>query len=158
MYPVQISDDRFLVEFAPCEKGEFRETTYQETFVFDIVQTDDGRRHSIMKGDKVLAPTDIGSELYAPGTVIDGQERREQSKGGLYNIQHHTPHAQKKWFKISKFSVHVISIPDPYIGLAITYQNHSFLYKKCLQSHTRAVRFPNTITTAKNKLHTQNRL
>ena len=115
MYPVQISDDRFLVEFAPCEKGEFRETTYQETFVFDIVQTDDGRRHSIMKGDKVLAPTDIGSELYAPGTVIDGQERREQSKGGLYNIQHHTPHAQKKWFKISKFSVHVISIPDPYM-------------------------------------------
>ena len=103
------------MEFAPCEKGEFRETTYQETFVFDIVQTDDGRRHSIMKGDKVLAPTDIGSELYAPGTVIDGQERREQSKGGLYNIQHHTPHAQKKWFKISKFSVHVISIPDPYM-------------------------------------------
>lgn len=78
---MQISDDRFLVEFAPCETGDFTETTYQETFVFDIVQYDDGRRHSIMKGDKVLAPTEYGSDLYAPGTVIDGQEAREQGKG-----------------------------------------------------------------------------
>lgn len=52
--------------------------------MFDIVQCDDGRRHSIMKGDKVLAPTEIGSELYAPGTVIDGQEGRETSKGWIY--------------------------------------------------------------------------
>ena len=93
------------MEFAPCEKGEFRETTYQETFVFDIVQTDDGRRHSIMKGDKVLAPTDIGSELYAPGTVIDGQESREQSKGGYIDIQCsiHTPRAKNQGIQISMF-------------------------------------------------------
>ena len=57
------------------------DTTYQETFVFDIVQVDDGKRHSIMKGDKVIAPTEHGGDLYEPGTVIDGQEGRETAKG-----------------------------------------------------------------------------
>lgn len=59
--------------------GDFKETSYQETFVFDIVQVDDAMRHSVMKGDKVLAPVKDNSDLYAPGTVIDGQEGRENS-------------------------------------------------------------------------------
>ncbi|KAF6032676.1 C11orf16 [Bugula neritina] len=62
-----------------CLRKGFSDTTYQETFVFDIVQLDDGKRHSIMKGDKVLAPTEVGSDLYEPGTVIDGQERRDSN-------------------------------------------------------------------------------
>lgn len=49
--------------------------------MFDIVQTTDAIRHSVMKGDKVLAPTSQGSDVYAPGTVIDGQEGRQTSKG-----------------------------------------------------------------------------
>ena len=51
--------------------------------MFDVVQIADGRRHSIMKGDKVLAPTELDGDLYEPGTVIDGQEGRETSKGIL---------------------------------------------------------------------------
>lgn len=47
--------------------------------MFDIVQVDDAMRHSVMKGDKVLAPVKDNSDLYAPGTVIDGQEGRENS-------------------------------------------------------------------------------
>lgn len=49
--------------------------------MFDIVQTDDGKRHSIMKGDKVLAPIERGGDLFEPGTIIDGQEGRDTGKG-----------------------------------------------------------------------------
>lgn len=51
--------------------------------MFDILQLNDSLRHSVMKGDKVLAPTENNEELYCPGTVIDGQEGRETDEGDL---------------------------------------------------------------------------
>lgn len=53
--------------------------------MFDIVQLVDGRRHSVMKGDKVLAPTEQNEDLYEPGTVIDGQEGRDTIPGTIRN-------------------------------------------------------------------------
>lgn len=69
-------------------KGNYQETSYQETFVFDILQFTDSLRHSIMKGDKVLAPCEDNDDLYCPGTVIEGQEARESSTGSGSFIIH----------------------------------------------------------------------
>ncbi|KAL8575355.1 hypothetical protein ACOMHN_048648 [Nucella lapillus] len=73
----QILDDKFLVAFGPCKHGKFRETTYQDTFVFDIVDYGDAKRHTIITGDHVLAPWEPEGERYGPGLVIDGQEKRQ---------------------------------------------------------------------------------
>ncbi len=76
-------DHKFLVEFGPCKHGKFRKTSYQETHLFDIVSYTDSLRHSIVVGDKVLAPWEPEGERYAPGTVIDGQEQRD-ARGESY--------------------------------------------------------------------------
>ncbi|XP_076444916.1 uncharacterized protein LOC143282915 isoform X2 [Babylonia areolata] len=73
----QILDDKFLVAFGPCKHGKFRETTYQDTYVYDIVDYVDAQRHTIITGDHVLAPWEPEGERYGPGKVIDGQERRQ---------------------------------------------------------------------------------
>ena len=54
-------------------------TEYQETFVHDIISRDDALRHSVLPGDKVIAPMDAQGEKYGPGVVIDGQEKREST-------------------------------------------------------------------------------
>ena len=69
------------MEFGPCKHGKYRETSYQETFIYDIISLDDALRHSVLVGDKVLAPWEPDSERYAPATVIDGQERRSSGLG-----------------------------------------------------------------------------
>lgn len=73
----QILEDKFLIAFGPCKHGKYRETTYQDTFVFDIVDYCDAQRHTIISGDHVLAPWEPEGEKYGPGIVIDGQERRQ---------------------------------------------------------------------------------
>ena len=74
---LQILEDKFLVAFGPCKHGKYRETTYQDTFVFDIVDYCDAQRHTIVTGDHVLAPWEPEGERYGPGIVIDGQEKRQ---------------------------------------------------------------------------------
>ena len=69
------------MEFGPCKHGKFRETTYQETYLYDLVSLDDALRHSVLVGDKVLSPWEPDAERYAPGTVIEGQETRRSDIG-----------------------------------------------------------------------------
>jgi hypothetical protein len=69
-------NDKFLVALGPCKHGKYTDTTYEETFVYDIVAYDDALRHTILKGDRVLAPWQPDGERYAPGIVIEGQEKR----------------------------------------------------------------------------------
>ena len=76
-FVAQILEDKFLIAFGPCKHGKYRETTYQDTYVFDIVDYHDAQRHTILTGDHVLAPWEPEGEMYGPGIVIDGQEKRQ---------------------------------------------------------------------------------
>ena len=76
MYVFQILNNKFLIEFAPAKHGKYKETVYQETYVYDIISYTDAKRHSIVSGDKVLAPSEAEGLRFAPGIVIQGQERR----------------------------------------------------------------------------------
>lgn len=78
----QIANDRFLVEFGPCRHGNFKEVTYQETYAYDIIHHADAMRHSIVKGDRVLAPWEPEGQRYGVGVVIDGQESRSEVSSG----------------------------------------------------------------------------
>ncbi|XP_071113522.1 uncharacterized protein [Haliotis cracherodii] len=73
----QILQDKFLVGFGPCKHGKYRDTSYQDTYVYDIVDLIDAKRHTILTGDRVLAPWEPEGERYGPGIVIDGHERRD---------------------------------------------------------------------------------
>ncbi|XP_045195109.2 uncharacterized protein LOC123550788 isoform X3 [Mercenaria mercenaria] len=73
----KILSDKFLVGFGPCKHGKFTETAYQDTHVFDIIDYEDAKRHTILTGDKVLAPWEPEGERYGPGTVLEGHEKRQ---------------------------------------------------------------------------------
>lgn len=73
----QVLSEKFLVAFGPCKHGKYSETTYQDTHVFDIIDYDDAKRHTILTGDQVLAPWEPEGERYGPGTVIEGHEKRQ---------------------------------------------------------------------------------
>ncbi|XP_074662479.1 uncharacterized protein LOC141915013 isoform X2 [Tubulanus polymorphus] len=77
----QIHNDQFLVEFGPCKHGDFIDTEYQETMVYDIISLADALRHAIVPGDKVLAIWQPEGEQYLPGIVIEGMERRDAETG-----------------------------------------------------------------------------
>ncbi|XP_062974487.1 uncharacterized protein C11orf16 homolog [Elgaria multicarinata webbii] len=67
----------FLVQFAtPFSVGEDT-TCVQQTARSDIFEYVNGLRHSILPGDKVLAPWEPGQKRYGPGTVILGMETRD---------------------------------------------------------------------------------
>lgn len=51
-------------------------TTYQETFVYDLISVTDGLRHAVIPEDKVLAPWEPDNQRYGPGVVLQGQEKR----------------------------------------------------------------------------------
>ncbi|XP_060072510.1 uncharacterized protein LOC132552362 [Ylistrum balloti] len=72
----QILSDKFLVAFGPCKHGKYKETTYQDTFVYDLVDYEDAKRHTIITSDKVLAPWEPQGERFGPGVVIEGHEKR----------------------------------------------------------------------------------
>lgn len=78
----QILNNKFLVEFGPCKHGKYKDTEYQETFVYDIVSHADAVRHPVLVQDKVLAPLEHDGQRYAPGVAIDGQEKRIVEGGG----------------------------------------------------------------------------
>ncbi|XP_052286789.1 uncharacterized protein LOC127882276 isoform X1 [Dreissena polymorpha] len=80
----QILSDKFLVGFGPCKHGKYTDTIYQDTHVFDIIDYEDARRHTILTGDKVLAPWEPEGERYGPGTVIEGHEKRNAE--GAYEV------------------------------------------------------------------------
>ena len=71
------------MEFGPCKHGRWKDTTYQETFIYDIISYDDAVRHAVLTQDKVLAPWDAEGEQFGPGIVIEGQERRS-AEGALH--------------------------------------------------------------------------
>ncbi|XP_063173998.1 uncharacterized protein C11orf16 homolog [Candoia aspera] len=63
----------FLVQFAveedtPC---------VQKTAHSDILESVNGMRHSILPGDKVMAPWEQEQKRYGPGTVLQGMETRD---------------------------------------------------------------------------------
>ncbi|XP_005093331.2 uncharacterized protein LOC101861562 [Aplysia californica] len=68
--------EKFLLAFGPCKHGKYRQTEYQDTYVFDIVDYVDALRHTIISGDRVLAPWEPEGERFAPGIVLEGQEKR----------------------------------------------------------------------------------
>ena len=65
-----------MVAFGPCKHGKYRQTEYQDTYIFDIVDYLDALRHTIITGDHVLAPFEPEGERFGPGIVIEGQEKR----------------------------------------------------------------------------------
>ena len=77
MFPLQILSEKFLVAFGPSKHGKFRETSYQDTHVYDIIDYDDAKMHTILTGDTVLAPWEPEGERYGPGIVIEGHEKRQ---------------------------------------------------------------------------------
>ncbi|WAR08091.1 CK016-like protein, partial [Mya arenaria] len=80
----QIMSDKFLVGFGPCKHGKYTDTVYQDTHVYDIIDYEDARRHTILTGDRVLAPWEPEGERYGPGTVIEGHEKRNAE--GRYEV------------------------------------------------------------------------
>lgn len=44
----------------------------------------DALRHAVVTGDRVLAPDQAEGEKFAPGVVIDGQEKRQAD--GIFDI------------------------------------------------------------------------
>lgn len=76
---MQLLSNKFLVEFGPCKHGKYLDTSYQETFIHDIVSYEDALRHAVLAGDRVLAPWEPEGERYGPGVVVEGQERRGAS-------------------------------------------------------------------------------
>lgn len=68
----------FLVKFAKPMAGDEEDTTHvQKTASGDILEYVNGMRHSILPGDKVLAPWEPERKRYGPGTVIRGIETRD---------------------------------------------------------------------------------
>ncbi|XP_014790805.1 uncharacterized protein LOC106884100 isoform X2 [Octopus bimaculoides] len=74
----QIRTSDFLVAFSPCHK-KYKETTYQETNVCDIIDYNESLRHSIEVGDCVLAPgpPPQNTSRFSCGRVLEGQEARQ---------------------------------------------------------------------------------
>ncbi|KFP77827.1 Uncharacterized protein C11orf16, partial [Apaloderma vittatum] len=67
----------FLVEFAKPLVSRGRHPVYvQKTAKDDILEYVNGMKHSLLPGDKVLAPWEPGMVRYGPGTVLAGIETR----------------------------------------------------------------------------------
>jgi hypothetical protein len=70
-----------MIQFGPNQHGNYKDSYYQDTAVYDIIHYDDGMSHSIMSNDKVLAP--IENVKYAPAEVLEGYEKRNSSSQTL---------------------------------------------------------------------------
>jgi hypothetical protein len=75
-----------MIQFGPNQHGNYKDTYYQDTAVYDIIHFEDGMSHSLMFNDKVLAPIDNHNEKYAPGEVLEGYEKRNSSSETLTSI------------------------------------------------------------------------
>ncbi|KAM7110488.1 uncharacterized protein C11orf16 homolog isoform 1-T1 [Ciconia maguari] len=68
----------FLVEFAkPLVSRGRHPVCVQKTAKHDILEYLNGMKHSLLPGDKVLAPWEPDMARYGPGTVLTGIETRE---------------------------------------------------------------------------------
>ncbi|MGH0162424.1 UNVERIFIED_CONTAM: hypothetical protein FKN15_055394 [Acipenser sinensis] len=68
----------FLIDFVkPALKGGKYQVSVQKTTIVDIIQYTEAHRHSIVPGDKVLAPWEADLTRYGPGSVISGIETRD---------------------------------------------------------------------------------
>ncbi|XP_029767400.1 uncharacterized protein C11orf16 homolog [Terrapene carolina triunguis] len=68
----------FLVEFdKPPASGDKYSVCVQKTSRDDILEYVNGMRHSILPGDKVLAPWEPDLVRYGPGTILLGIETRD---------------------------------------------------------------------------------
>ncbi|XP_030416270.1 uncharacterized protein C11orf16 homolog [Gopherus evgoodei] len=68
----------FLVEFdKPLASGDKYSVCVQKTARDDILEYVNGMRHSILPGDKVLAPWEPDLVRYGPGTILLGIETRD---------------------------------------------------------------------------------
>ncbi|XP_070813570.1 uncharacterized protein C11orf16 homolog [Pituophis catenifer annectens] len=71
---LEASEQRsFLVQFAMGQDAPYS----QKTASSDILECVNGMRHSILPGDKVMAPWEPEQKRYGPGTVLQGMETRE---------------------------------------------------------------------------------
>lgn len=61
-----------------------QDTPYlQKTAGRDIFECVNGMRHSILPGDKVMAPWEPEQKRYEPGTVLQGMETRDPLRGKI---------------------------------------------------------------------------
>ncbi|XP_009956254.1 PREDICTED: uncharacterized protein C11orf16 homolog, partial [Leptosomus discolor] len=68
----------FLVEFAkPLVSRGRHPVSVQKTAKEDILEYVNGMKHSLLPGDKVLAPWESDMARYGPGTVLTGIETRD---------------------------------------------------------------------------------
>lgn len=72
----------FLVEFAkPLVSHGRHPVCVQKTAKDDILEYVNGMKHSLLPGDKVLAPWEPDMARYGPGTVLTGIETRDPLRG-----------------------------------------------------------------------------
>lgn len=72
----------FLVEFAEPFRSQGRPPVcLQKTVKDDILEYTNGMKHSLLPGDKVLAPWEADTGRYGPGTVLTGIETRDPLRG-----------------------------------------------------------------------------
>eukprot|EP00061_Rhincodon_typus_P018850 g48205.t1 len=82
-YPVilaeKVGKGLFLVEFDKSTKDprEKWQVSVQKTALHDIILYNEAMRHSVLSGDKVLAPWEPDETRYGPGTVAFGIETRD---------------------------------------------------------------------------------
>ncbi|XP_072128681.1 uncharacterized protein C11orf16 homolog isoform X2 [Mobula birostris] len=69
----------FLIEFdkSRMDQDGNCQISVQETALYDIIQYNEGMRHSVVPGDYVLAPWESDGNRYGPGKVITGIETRD---------------------------------------------------------------------------------
>ncbi|XP_067902455.1 uncharacterized protein C11orf16 homolog isoform X2 [Heterodontus francisci] len=75
---VEVRKGLFLIEFDKSTKdpSEKWKASVQKTALHDIIQYNEAMRHSVVPGDKVLAPWESDETRYGPGTVVFGIETR----------------------------------------------------------------------------------
>lgn len=72
----------FLVEFAkPLVSHGRHPVCVQKTAKDDILEYVNGMKHSLLPGDRVLAPWEPDGARYGPGTVLRGIETRDPLRG-----------------------------------------------------------------------------
>lgn len=72
----------FLVEFAkPLVSCGRHPVRVQKTAKDDILEYVNGMKHSLLPGDRVLAPWEPDRARYGPGTVLRGIETRDPLRG-----------------------------------------------------------------------------
>lgn len=64
--------------------------SWQKAASSDILECVNGMRHSILPGDKVMAPWEPEQKRYGPGTVLQGMETRDPLRGKIEIILPYT--------------------------------------------------------------------